>query len=242
MKKIASIILALTILHTLQIFAQPCGAHFSGPGVCLDLIPTEAIIVSSDLSVAAVVNQCYWVCSGVTLSIGAISSGNLNIDMEANSTLNFSGNESTIWAKEGCTINIAACMPIIRIKMEPDVDVNFDAGGASCIVMDTCEIVVFDYLEAPIGGCVVGIQENENPPNQFTVYPNPVHDILQIEFANNLSVELVAEISDLNGKIILRKHIPVTNYKVISLKLPATAKGIYILSIDELSHKLIAIE
>ncbi|MFN0274716.1 MAG: T9SS type A sorting domain-containing protein [Chitinophagales bacterium] len=221
------IMVSLLTLTYFQIYSQPCGQHVTPPGFCIDTVPAEAIVVSSDMTIGATGSQCYWVCEGVTLSISSIESANLNIDMEANSTLNFSGSESTIWAKEGCTINIGSCFPLVRIKMEDDVDVNFDGGGALCIMMDTCEDVLFNYSEAPSSGCALAIEDG-SVIIPFILFPNPAKDYLTLQFSGTPFSETVFELSDLHGKIILQQVIVYAGKESETINLPALSAGIYV--------------
>lgn len=229
MKNCKLIMVTMATLSGTPLFSQFCGQHLTPPGVCLDTVPAEAIVISADMTIGGTGSQCYWICEGVTLTIGTIESGNLNFDMEANSTLNFTGNESTIWAKEGCTINIGACFPIIRINMEEDVDVNFDGGGAACIVMDTCENINFDYSEAPSSGCAVAI-ENVSTHDVFSIFPNPTKNELAIHIYTAGFSETAFILRDMQGRIVYEQLILYAGEETIPVHLPELTAGIYTVS------------
>lgn len=78
--------------------------------------------------------------------------------------------------------------------------------------------------------------------NSFTVYPNPVKDILRIEF-NNLSTRKEISLFDLQGKEIVRKTIePGLSYYTI--KMNHLVNGVYLLQVktaDEITTEKIIV-
>ncbi len=213
----------------MPVLSQPCSAHFMGIP-CIDTIPTEANVISSTTDIGPVVNECYWVCPGSELTIDGISSGNLNIDMEAGSILNFTGNESTIWAKSGCTINILDCMPYLIIFMEPDVIVNYDPKDF-CPVMDTCEEIIFDYSEAPSPGCL-GVEIATVHVDPLHIYPNPVNESITIDIKNPELLPGVIHITDINGTLMFSDYITGTNENKILVSTKDFHAGFYIISVN----------
>ena len=224
------------LLFSAVALAQPCGQHLGG--LCTDTIPAEANVISSSASIGPVVNECYWLCIGTELTITGVSSGNLNIDMEEGSILNFSGNESTIWAKSGCTINIVECSPIIRIKMEPDVTIN-DAFGGECTVIDTCD-VEFDYSKAPAPGCFTAIEESDQA-DATLIYPNPAETGFYIQLSSFTGQPVELFISDVSGKIVFSDRLIVYPDGKIFVTLPGLAGGIYTVTDGEHVHELLVI-
>jgi hypothetical protein len=83
----------------------------------------------------------------------------------------------------------------------------------------------------------VSINENE-PQNTIEVYPNPTSEELTINNKNNLWIEQIT-IVDLQGRIVLKKAIDNSNFK-IKLDISKQAKGIYTLQIQ--SKKSISVK
>ncbi len=70
---------------------------------------------------------------------------------------------------------------------------------------------------------------------EFKIYPNPVKEMLNIDFTKPQKGDLV--ISDFSGKTVLKSSIDGEFSKQISIK--GLAKGSYIVSIDGISQKII---
>ena len=67
--------------------------------------------------------------------------------------------------------------------------------------------------------------------NEFKIYPNPVHDILQINFASEKNNILEFNLVDLQGKVIITETQN-TGKGIYSLNTKSISKGIYFLKIN----------
>ncbi|MFI5172135.1 MAG: T9SS type A sorting domain-containing protein [Chitinophagales bacterium] len=221
------------------IYAQPCGQHL-GPS-CVDTIPSVANVINTTTDIGPIVNECYWICPDARLTINGASSGNININMEEGSILNFSGNESTIWAKTGCTVTISDdCAPIIHVKMEPGAIVNYNV-SSGCVVIDTCSDLSYDYSEAPAPGCFLTI-DNNLPSTAFNIYPNPSDGkiIIQINDKSIIRNSTDVIIKDLSGRNVL--NIPfILNGDKIYASINGLNSGIYFVFVGK-SYEVVVIE
>jgi len=87
-------------------------------------------------------------------------------------------------------------------------------------------IVNFDAYFIPVN---VSVDENKRE-KLFSIYPNPSHNILTVQSAENENSELILEIKDLAGKTLKPEKLKMMNGKCnISVQeLPAS---MYILSV-----------
>lgn len=69
-----------------------------------------------------------------------------------------------------------------------------------------------------------------NTPGDFSIYPNPVHDNLNLQFSNPVTENTYARIYDINGKLILNQIIPQGSSNA-SLNIAGFVKGVYILEV-----------
>ena len=60
-------------------------------------------------------------------------------------------------------------------------------------------------------GYSLGVSKNEIA-DEFMVFPNPSSDKIRVEYIGNLGEELIAQIVDLNGRLIASETVNTTNY------------------------------
>lgn len=87
-------------------------------------------------------------------------------------------------------------------------------------------------------GCdtITGLNENESA-NSFSIFPNPIYENLNIQFAENTSTEL--SISNLVGEIIQQSKS--CNQKNVTINIQSLPSGIYFLNIIEEGYRKVKI-
>ena len=75
------------------------------------------------------------------------------------------------------------------------------------------------------------------------IYPNPVGDLLNIQFKNSQSQQAVLNVYDISGRMIADKKVRIVNQK-IEYNTAALNSGIYVLTLtldsgDQTNHKFI---
>lgn len=165
---------------------------------CTSSIPATAVVVNTNQTITAN-NGFYWVCSG---------------------SLNITGNGNTIWVEEDAGASITGTNNTINSK-DIVVSQSEDGNGSNTIYVagfddaistnfqdqiNGCSAVVFNYSNAPAGGCAGGTGLNDVValPVHFQVYPNPMNNILNLVIENATRIDQV-RLVDLNGRTILQE-------------------------------------
>ena len=73
-----------------------------------------------------------------------------------------------------------------------------------------------------IASTLLGLDETQNTDTDFTLYPNPTSDILQLDLPSNAKGDYIFEAHDMSGKLVMTKK----NSK--SINISSLEKGIYI--------------
>lgn len=95
---------------------------------------------------------------------------------------------------------------------------------------------IFDLGNSP--DCAsVGIAENISD-NTISVYPNPVYDILMIDFESKTNATVTYEITDMLGKIVSTHNVNVTSgMNRINLSAASFDNGFYTVTLIENNHR-----
>ena len=147
-------------------FGQTCGNGTLQP-VCEPTIPSDANIITTNTSTNG--NGCYWVCSGITLTL--TGSANAQIYLEENAGLSMLGGENYVWMKDNswCTVQESSNTNWIRKSASSAVT---DKGTNT--VITTCPALSFDDTNAPGNGCgVVNSTLDDLQASAINIYPNP---------------------------------------------------------------------
>lgn len=113
-----------------------------GGGSCEPVIPEDATLVSSSLTINAS-GATAWACTGATISVNA-SGATLFLESGAIATVN--GSAATIYAKAGSTVVINASEATVYAEDGASVTVN----GTSASQVE-CSPLVFDDSAVPSG-------------------------------------------------------------------------------------------
>jgi Secretion system C-terminal sorting domain len=184
---------------------------------CTVAIPANATVINQD-SLFSGINEHFWVCTGDTLG-GSGYRNSYYVEI-GGAISNMSGIEKKVYLKSGAYMNTSGI----------DDTVYYEAGAVivgSGHVGILCSSIVFDYTNAPAGGCVVTDVHAQVATNDITVYPNPVTNLLTIE-SSGKNIRAV-RIFDMTGKEIQRKTY---NQKAIGLDITDFDSGIYFLEIE----------
>lgn len=90
--------------------------------------------------------------------------------------------------------------------------------------------VTASNLPLKLDGVLLNIENSGQIWNGFKIYPNPVKDVLNIDFNNN---DISGAIFDMQGKRVLKLDARNTQFNVSNLP-----KGIYILKITDSAQTL----
>ena len=85
-------------------------------------------------------------------------------------------------------------------------------------------------LNGNSGSCISTSVRNNTRTIDYSVYPNPVTDILQLKLKNNFTQDLVVELSDILGRKIRSQNIQTGNF-VPQIDVSDLQNGIYFLNI-----------
>ncbi len=77
-----------------------------------------------------------------------------------------------------------------------------------------------------------GIEENISNENEFTIYPNPVTDYINIRSKNTLNNELIVNIIDINSKVVYTEDLTISGNNDIGIQIPDLSPGTYIVFIE----------
>lgn len=94
--------------------------------------------------------------------------------------------------------------------------------------------------DAPNGGCAIvtntqtiSLSTNET---EFIVYPNPALNEINIKSFQNENKELLVELYNLNGQVLLKKNIYL-NQTAVNIQLPKIKSGLYFFKIHDLKKQ-----
>jgi len=97
-----------------------------------------------------------------------------------------------------------------------------------------------DSIQAPV--IINGVKKKAN----IKIYPNPARDLLNIRFSFGQSQDVILEISDLNGKLLIRKEINEIKEKTSTIPTEILEAGTYMVSIktdkQTYSRKIVIID
>lgn len=131
------------------------------------------------------------------------------------------------------TLNISGGIPPYAITGFPvwPASGNFCAGWYDYCVTDSLDCMWCDsiYLEGPLG--IAGYAAPS-----FILSPNPAQDVIHVDRGSG--TDAVAVIRDLNGKMIREYHV---KGPVVQLDVAFLSEGIYFLSLDGYSQKLVIV-
>jgi len=77
---------------------------------------------------------------------------------------------------------------------------------------------------------ITGINELSQP--QFSIYPNPVKDVLYVSPKKRLQANMVINVMDMQGRIIKEEKISNSNGSVIPINVSALSQGVYLLRMN----------
>ena len=82
--------------------------------------------------------------------------------------------------------------------------------------------------------------EDQLQQSSLTIYPNPAHSNLTVNFIASQAADYLLELKDLSGRIVLSENrSAVEGINSIPMDLTTVAKGIYMLNVKSGSEKLI---
>ena len=89
------------------------------------------------------------------------------------------------------------------------------------------------------------MDDNSIVSNNFLIYPNPIGDILNLEFQSNKTEKIKIEMINLLGQVVLEENFDGENSKnLFTLEVSKIPKGIYMLQVmgNEIFTKIIVKE
>ena len=82
----------------------------------------------------------------------------------------------------------------------------------------------------------VRVSPIQHSPYALTVYPNPFHEVINLEVSGNENIDWSMEIIDLTGTVVLSGSIGSVNSQ--SIKLNNLSDGIYLLKVYVGEHEM----
>jgi Secretion system C-terminal sorting domain len=96
-------------------------------------------------------------------------------------------------------------------------------------------IILTQGFQQPEDDATVGIEVLNDQSLEITAYPNPVSDVLKIQYSHPLNRSAQAQVTDLLGNDAIEPFDIISN-EVRSLNLSSLAAGIYFLNVKEDNH------
>jgi len=144
---------------------------------------------------------------------------------------------------------------IVRINPDYTIDNSFDSDGKvttsfgtnalneafGSVIQPDNKIIAVGYtgndiaIARYLGIENLSVNEFENK-NIITVYPNPVKDVLQIEFINDNVVNASFQIIDLNGRVLVEGNLTSQTTKIDITNL---SKGVYVVKTNKFTRKFV---
>ena len=113
--------------------------------------------------------------------------------------------------------------------LKEDVGFMFKFEGFSCNNLYLDQINIY---AGPPSNTIVGLEESE--PLTFEVFPNPVTDLLNLRIEANIGGEILVEVRDITGKILISEKNSIWSGKnTIKLDLQRFARGSYFINVHQ---------
>jgi len=128
------------------------------------------------------------------------------------------------------------------------------SGAATPLTLTTTSINIVNSIPVYVNSLTltettlcttVGVDDNSIVSNNFLIYPNPIGDILNLEFQSNKTEKIKIEMINLLGQVVLEENFDGENSKnLFTLEVSKIPKGIYMLRImgSEIFTKIIVKE
>lgn len=167
-----------------------------------------------------------YLCGPNTVVYDTISIGGIFAHLNTGSTLYYLKGDprrvNYIWLKDNSTLNImAGCAPVI-VYYEPLAIINNTASVPIGSV--ACTSIIFPPID-----CSVGIHEQTNQGNIFSIYPNPSSSKINIEVVNLRSKTADIFIFNQLGELLLQRKEWNGSEKEINIE--ALSNGLYFIQI-----------
>jgi len=214
LNKFIFILIAMTI-GKYELFAQ-----------CNVSIPSNAIVVDTTLTYGGS-NMFFWICgAGDTLNGSGV---NMTYFVESGGVLNLSGIEKIVYLKNGATINCSGIDD--TIYYEPGAIIFCSGNG----VLIPCATIQFDYSNGPPNGCFSSTSINETDPEEdFSLFPNPVDQIINIRYNG----KKLLEIYNMQGKLIEQLQNPAMDSQY-SVDVSHLVPGFYLIKMENHIRKFV---
>jgi hypothetical protein len=193
---------------------------------CNVSIPSNAIVVDTTVTYGGS-NMFFWICgAGDTLNGSGV---NMTYYVESGGVLNLSGIEKIVYLKNGATINCSGIDDTIYYESGAII---FCSGNG---VLIPCATIQFDYSNGPPNGCFSSTSINETDPEEdFSLFPNPVDQVLNISYSGKKSLEIY----NIQGKLINRIQNAVKGTQ-ISVDVSQLLPGFYLIKMENQIRKFV---
>ncbi len=175
----------------------------------------------------------YFMGIGTTLYTQTATEVPITANIMSGGTANYTINDLTLTGPSGGPVTLCSYL-ILYNGMTPDsvYDLNIDGNNVSCVNMN-------------FSGAGVG----QMTASKFTsnAYPNPVSDVLNIEFVASKSVSSAIEIYDMQGRVVqtISNGVLEAGIQTVSIDVSTLSKGVYFYKImngDEISMNKFIVE
>lgn len=166
---------------------------------------------------------------GSTVGILNINSGIVNVNQNDSAGINFS-----LHTNAKVIINTGSLV-IKRTGVDYTSIINtFVTGGQIAAVAGKSIVVTYDgVLTTVTAKTVLSVNDFKVAENTFTIYPNPVQDVINIVSKNSFSGDLKVVIVDLLGKTIVNSQTVKSNSGLYSIDVKnKLASGMYLVQIN----------
>ena len=164
---------------------------------CTADIPSNASIINNSVNI--ILPGVYWICNSG--NVDALASGSTffvenggNLDLSGNNntiyintggTTDVSGEANTIYVAAGANLDVSGSNNTIFAINEQDVN---NSGSNNILDFNSCSNVVFNYANAPAGGCVV-TNTTQIIAAQIQIFPNPSQGTVYLQFPKDFQPE-----------------------------------------------------
>ena len=224
MKILNPLFLFVAILLSFGLKGQIACESGSQQETCSAKIPPDAQVVNDDMIFSGVTINCFWVCSGDSLTL--FNAFDCSIYLESKAKLTLGGVSNHVWGKSESTVNIIEGSLNTTVGILEDV-IFIDDGTNTDVTI--CATVSYDYSIAPSGGCDLTSVTPGPEWASVQVYPNPVSGRASVLMTLPESYRGEILLSDSFGKLV--KKWKSEGLQTLDLALEGVAPGVYLIHV-----------
>ncbi|MEO0472678.1 MAG: DUF1028 domain-containing protein [Bacteroidota bacterium] len=194
------------------------------PPECNFAIPTDAVVISQDTSLAVASLSDYWVCEGDSLRI---EGGFFNtVFLENNAYLRLQSINSTVYMKDGSILDASGTGDVEVFYQPNSVIVDYGPEPSPT----ACDSVLFDYTDAPDDGCLALTALEVEPQRLFSLFPNPSQGDSFIRLTQPQSRDLSCQLFNAAGQLVWEEVLRAGEQEK-RIQIDGLSEGVYLLHI-----------